>query len=185
MQTQRALEVCRLNGTWCGGLSRIIGDRPLGGNQVGKAAIDGWKSVIQPALRRGAHLLPFDGRLDELSQLSGCVLCETYPQEAYAHVGVKLRQGGGKRIQKDRQDAGASMMCWAEKYGVQLADDARTKLREGFGSSESGEDPFDACVGLFSMIEVVDGRRPEGEAPDGDATTWEGSDSRTANHRAG
>jgi hypothetical protein len=146
----------------------------LGGNQVGKAAIDGWKSVIQPALRRGARLWPFDGRLDELSQLSGCVLCETYPQEGYAHVGAKLRQGGGKRIQKDRQDAGASMICWAEKYGVRLADEARTKLREGFGSSESGEDPFDACVGLFSMIEVVDHRRPEGEAPDGDATTWEG-----------
>ena len=49
----------------------------LGGNQVGKAAIDGWQAVIRPAMYRNARLWPFHGRLDELSKSPGCVLCET------------------------------------------------------------------------------------------------------------
>lgn len=39
----------------------------LGGNQVGKAAIAGWREIVAPARLRGAHLWPFDGRLDDLS----------------------------------------------------------------------------------------------------------------------
>jgi len=146
----------------------------LGGNQVGKAAIDGWKSVIQPALRGGARLWPFQGRLDELSKSPGCVLCETYPQEAYLHVGVCFRPSGGKRIQEDRRDAGAPVIRWAERQGVSFADDARKNLLDGFGPSVSGEDPFDALVGLLSMIEVVDRRRDEGSASAADVITWEG-----------
>ena len=38
----------------------------------------------------------------------------------------------------------------------------------------SGEDPFDAFVGLIGMIEVVDGRRDEGSTSAGDVITWEG-----------
>src|ERR1700694_107357 len=78
----------------------------LGGNQVGKAAIDGWQSVVRPAQLRGARLWPFDGRLNVLSKSPGCVLCETYPQEAYSHVGVRCRPGGSKRAQEDRRSAG-------------------------------------------------------------------------------
>lgn len=131
----------------------------LGPNQVGKAAIDGWQSVIRPALIRGAHLWPFNGRLDELSKSPGCVLCETYPQEAYSHVSVRFRPGGSKRIQEDRRSAGAPVIPWAERYGVSFAGDVLKELLDGFGPSKSGEDPFDALVGLLSMIEVVDGRQ--------------------------
>ena len=146
----------------------------LGGNQVGKAAIDGWRSVIQPALRRGARLWPFDGRLDELSRSANCVLCETYPQEAYSHVGVQFRPGESKRNQENRKSAGTQMLACAEKHGVVFTHDARKDLLEGFGPSKSGEDPFDALVGLLSMIAVVDGRRDEGSASAGDGVTWEG-----------
>jgi hypothetical protein len=44
----------------------------LGGNQVGKAAIDGWQNVVRPALALGASLWPFDGSLENLSSLNGC-----------------------------------------------------------------------------------------------------------------
>jgi hypothetical protein len=146
----------------------------LGGNQVGKAAIDGWKYIIKPALLGGARLWPFDGPLDQLSKSSRCVLCETYPQEAYGHVCVKFRTGESKRVQKDRQRGGAAMLRWAGERSISLSEDARTQICDGFGPSDSGEDPFDACVGLLSMIDVVDGRRPAGSPSHADEIAWEG-----------
>jgi hypothetical protein len=38
----------------------------LGGNQVGRAAISGWREIIAPAVQSGARLWPFDGRLADL-----------------------------------------------------------------------------------------------------------------------
>ena len=63
----------------------------LGGNQVGKAAISGWREIIQPARRAGAQLWPFDGTLAALVETGGLVICETYPTEAYRHVGVRFQ----------------------------------------------------------------------------------------------
>jgi hypothetical protein len=146
----------------------------LGANQVGKAAIDGWQSVVRPALLRGACLWPFAGSLGELSRSSACVLCETYPQEAYSHVGVRFRSGGSKQNQDDRGSAGAQMLAFAEYHGVVLADDARSAALEGFGRSKSGEDPFDALVGVLSMIAVVDGKRAAGGTSAGHGGAWEG-----------
>ncbi len=146
----------------------------LGGNQVGKAAIDGWKTVIQPSLRRGARLWPFHGPLDELSKSPGCVLCETYPQEAYSHVDVQFRRGGSKRNQEDRRNACARLFIWTKKYGVSFTDDAQKEILDGFGPLDSGEDPFDALVGLLSMIEVVEQGRNEGSASGADGIAWEG-----------
>jgi hypothetical protein len=145
----------------------------LGGKQVGKSAIDGWQSVIRPALRRGARLWPFSGRLTELStNLAGCVLCETYPREAYVHVsGIPL--GGSKRIQKDRRRVAVHILDRAEKRGVTFTPEAREAVLTGFGPTKSGEDPFDSFVGLLGMIEVVEGRRDEGTAST-DAIGWEG-----------
>jgi hypothetical protein len=57
---------------------------------------------------------------------------------------------------------------------VRFADGARKELIEGFGPSKSGEDSFDALLGLLSMIEVVDGRRDEGGASAKEALIWEG-----------
>src|SRR4051812_36449513 len=43
----------------------------LGGNQVGRAAISGWRDVVRPAMERGAALWPFDGTLAELAAREG------------------------------------------------------------------------------------------------------------------
>ena len=77
----------------------------LGGNQVGRAAIDGWQSVVLPSLDRGARVWPFNGRLHELQREPGCVLCETYPREAYGHVDVRFERRESKRVQEHRRNA--------------------------------------------------------------------------------
>lgn len=145
----------------------------LGGNQVGKAAISGWREVVQPARRAGASLWPFEGDLTTLSQRSRLVLCETYPAEAYAHVDVRFRAGGSKQRQDDRREATLSLASRCKSHGVELTPSMAETLRSGFGPRKDGEDAFDAAIGLLGMIEVVDGRRaaapPMTEAPD-----WEG-----------
>ncbi len=146
----------------------------LGANQVGKAAIDGWQTVIRPALLRGARLWPFHGRLGELAKAGGCVLCETYPQEAYGHIGGLFPPGASKRRQEDRRAAGAKMLGFANAQGVRFSHEARKDLDEGFGQAASGEDPFDAMAGLLSMIAVADGRRDEGGPGTEEGAAWEG-----------
>lgn len=147
----------------------------LGGNQVGKAAIDGWQTVLRLARARGARLWPFEGSLGALSKSAECVLCETYPQEAYRHMGVKFRRGGSKRNRDDRKSAGDILLKWATTHAVALSKEARDALFDGFGPSKQGEDPFDALVGLLSMVEVVEGRRNEGgEVLSADVKKWEG-----------
>jgi hypothetical protein len=145
----------------------------LGGNQVGKAAICGWQEVVQPARRAGALLWPFDGTLPSLAGAGRLVICETYPAEAYGHVGVKFRQGGSKRSQVDRRDATAKLSSRCEQHGVRLADAMRDAINDGFGPKKSGEDPFDATIGLLGMIEVVEGRRAVAPA-ETEAVGWEG-----------
>jgi hypothetical protein len=143
----------------------------LGGNQVGKDTISGWQEVLQPALKRGARLWPFHGNLSELSRSSKCVICETYPREAYVHLGITVK---GKRKQEVRLEASQALMGWAARNNIVLSDDASIQLSDGFGPSKAGEDPFDAFVGLASMIEVIDGRRKEGTPFDQHRTEWEG-----------
>jgi hypothetical protein len=57
----------------------------LGGNQVGKAALIGWRDVLVPALRNGItlRLWPFDGSLQSLFVPGALVVAETYPAECY------------------------------------------------------------------------------------------------------
>jgi hypothetical protein len=145
----------------------------LGGNQVGKAAISGWRDVLLPAMKSNARLWPFDGDLSMLSQSAGLVICETYPAEAYDHVGVRFRTGGSKRKQDDRRAATISLMQWASRRGVSFGDGMRAAIANGFGPRKSGEDPFDAAIGLLGMIEVADGRRSAGPAPS-ESTACEG-----------
>src|SRR5205823_13893901 len=54
----------------------------LGGQQVGKAAISGWRDVLAPALDDDSYDLaiwPFDGSLDQLLAQRRVVIVETYP----------------------------------------------------------------------------------------------------------
>ena len=146
----------------------------LGGAQVGKAAIAGWQQVILPARRRGASLWPFEGSLSELAASGPPVLAETYPAEAYAHVGVCFRPGMSKRRQEDRHAATRDLAGWAGRHGVVFAPDCLTRLDDGFGATRNGEDAFDALIGLLGMIEVVEGRRPERPGVRGGEDAWEG-----------
>jgi hypothetical protein len=113
----------------------------VGANQVGKAVIDGWQNVIRPALNRGAGLWPFQGGLTELSKSGNCILCETYPQEAYSHVDIQFtfRRGEGKSSQQTRRTVGKSILTWAERQSVNLRDNARDAIKDGFGASGLGE----------------------------------------------
>jgi hypothetical protein len=58
----------------------------LGANQVGRAAIAGWRDLLAPALREGTTTLwPFHGDLAPLLESGRIVVAETYPAETYAH----------------------------------------------------------------------------------------------------
>jgi hypothetical protein len=143
----------------------------LGANQVGKAAISGWKEVVSPALQRGAKLWPFDGPLAALVHASALTIAETYPAEAYAHVGSTFAAGEGKRRQRDRARIASDVRGWSRINNVTLAPTLGVSFDSGFGPRADGEDAFDAVMGLLSMIEVADSRRAEGPAQ---SSPWEG-----------
>ncbi len=75
----------------------------LGGNQVGKAAIIGWRDVLAPALRKQApiSLWPFDGPLPSLLVPGNVVVAETYPAECYSWFPKGTL--GSKRERGDRR----------------------------------------------------------------------------------
>jgi hypothetical protein len=117
----------------------------LGGQQVGKAAICGWRDVLGPSLRGDQldcqdascklAIWPFAGRLNELLQPGMTVVVETYPAEYYAHLGLafsparRLYQSehkgprAGKRSPDGRAANASTLLAWAEKSGVALAQE--------------------------------------------------------------
>ena len=146
----------------------------LGGNQVGRAASSGWREVVVPALDRGAAIWPFDGDLHALSAVGAPILAETYPADGYAVLGAPFGPRESKRSQDDRRSKANAILGWALSAGVNL-DDARETLIDGFGAASSGEDAFDAFVGLLAMIEIVEGRMPERTVrTPPDVAAWEG-----------
>ena len=146
----------------------------LGGNQVGKAAISGWQEVVEPARRRGAFVWPFDGTLSDLAEKGGPVIAETYPGEAYAHIGVRFEPGWSKRRQEDRRRAARGLAAACQTSAIALSSGMAAAITDGFGASADGEDRFDAAVGLFGMIEVVEGRRRERPPLADEVLRWEG-----------
>lgn len=147
----------------------------LGANQVGRAAIAGWREVVEPARSVGTLLWPFDGALERLAQAGGLVLAETYPADAYVQVGAGFGPRGSKRRQADRSARAGAILSWAEAAGVDLSD-CRQDLEDGFGPHATGEDAFDALLGALGMILVVTGRHaampPWG--PSDTRLAWEG-----------
>jgi hypothetical protein len=142
----------------------------LGGNQVGKAAITGWRDLLVPARRDGVDVAiwPFDGSLAALLRTHRFVVAETYPGEVYQHLDLRhvLRSHGGKRRQDARAACAEPLLDWAERSKVALAPTLAAEIEAGFGPSRSADDPFDAVVGLFGMLNVVRGTRPSGEPND-------------------
>lgn len=157
----------------------------MGAQQVGKAAICGWRDMLGPALREplpGITIWPFSGQLVELLQPGQTVIAETYPAEFYQHLGVKFdrRQGvhlgtlGGKRSQEARIGNSEKLRDWQALAQVRLSPKLEAAIHDGFGSATDGEDRFDAVIGLFGMLNVVRGRRETGEPEDGTIRRLEG-----------
>ncbi len=98
----------------------------LGGRQVGKAALNGWKTVLQPLLadkELGAAIWPFDGHLANLVQLRDVVILETYPAVFYRHFRFSELPPSvwSKRRRDDRKAKGAALLLAAERIPVSVA----------------------------------------------------------------
>jgi hypothetical protein len=132
----------------------------LGGSQVGKAAISGWRDLLSPALadhRINLHIWPFSGTLDNLCQPDSQVVVETYPAEIYGHLGLSFTSPyrKSKRRQTDRLTFSDQLISWADANDLELTIKLKNLILEGFSSSPVGEDQFDALVGLYGMINIV------------------------------
>lgn len=159
----------------------------LGGQQVGKAAITGWRDVLAPALQQqeALSIWPFSGRLEQLlshpidGHANRVVIAETYPAEFYTHFGVtfsnhKRGSKSGKRVQADRKTNAPRLLNWAMEAGVHLDSALQSQIGDGFGPSSSGDDAFDATIGLFGMLNILLGRRDPFEPPEGPRRDIEG-----------
>jgi len=106
----------------------------LGGNQVGKAAIIGWRDLLAPALRseKPISLWPFDGRLRSLLVPGNVVVTETYPTECYGWFG---KPPGSKGDQDERKRFGASLLRWSDARNVTLEDRLRKEIQFNCGES--------------------------------------------------
>lgn len=124
----------------------------LGGNQVGKAAISGWREFVQPIVWEGDHaaLWPFDGSLIDLLRTRSCVIAETYPAEFYNQLSLRL--SGSKRSQLIRKELGPQLLAVTEGLSAEVVNEARHEITEGFGAGADGEDRFDAMIGLLGML---------------------------------
>ena len=139
----------------------------MGAQQVGKAAITGWRDLLIPWLAQTAvHLWPFAGPLDHLlRQPGGIVVAETYPAEIYTWLGLGWA-AGGKRNQSARQANAERLLAVANTVQVDITEEWQTAVWDGFGTDADGEDRFDAAVGLLGLLLIVCGKRPLFEPTD-------------------
>lgn len=146
----------------------------LGADQVGKAAIAGWRDLLLPARRNGLPVAvwPFEGDLAALARPGRVVLAEAYPAEAYARIG--LARPTRKRDPTWRAAQAEAILAFAAEHGISLTVQAVAAVRGGFGLAPDGEDAFDSCLGALGMIPVAEGRHPEGPALPADVRAWEG-----------
>lgn len=149
----------------------------LGGNQVGRAALAGWREMLLPAMRelRGElGVWPFDGELQSLLASKAAVVVETYPGDACVQLGLGAPgRGWSKRNRTDRVEKVAGI----RRCALQMRADLRQiegVLTDGFGVSDVGEDQFDAVVGLLGMLAVIMGLRSDGVPKDDAVTSVEG-----------
>ncbi|MDJ0740808.1 MAG: DUF429 domain-containing protein [Gammaproteobacteria bacterium] len=138
----------------------------LGGKQVGRAAIVGWRDVVAPALAAQpdrVRLWPFHGDLAAIAGAGSVVMLETYPADACVQLGLPAPgRGWSKRSQAGRRAQGALLLVLSRRRRHAVDARLRRELADGFGSGADGEDRFDAVVGLLAMLDVVAGRRGDG-----------------------
>ena len=140
----------------------------LGAKQVGKAAISGWRDLLAPGLAEygiNFAIWPFAGTLRDLIRERSFVVVESYPAEAYRHLGFP-RSGWSKRDSSERRTRGMEILAWAAQRPVVCDGRLVEQIQSGFGDGPDGEDPFDAVVGLLLMIDVVLNYRSEGAPQD-------------------
>ncbi len=136
----------------------------IGAKQVGSAAMCGWEEILQLLIaeeNRGFQIWPFEGDLASMTRSGRDIVVETYPGEAYSHIGFP-QFWSGKTTQEKRRARASNILNWTENNHVTVSEQILARIQDGFGPESSGEDPFDAVVGMCSMIEVVEGRRREG-----------------------
>jgi len=109
----------------------------LGGNQVGKAALIGWRDVLAPALRNGraVQLWPFDGSLQCLFVPGALVVAETYPAECYGWFSDKLL--GRKGDPENRRKFSKLLSGWAGKNSVVIDDVSAQKCVTDFRTAKT------------------------------------------------
>jgi hypothetical protein len=128
--------------------------------------------MLREAMRQDGQAIrfwPFDGPLDDLLDGSkSLVAAETYPREYYRHVSPvgKVATRWSKRRQADRLSRVPSLREWACALGVRWDARVLDRVEDGFGTQASGEDEFDAVIGLLAMVAVVTGKLQSGEPAD-------------------
>jgi hypothetical protein len=142
----------------------------LGSKQVGRAAIIGWCDLMAPGLADEALQLkiwPFHGSIKGLIKPDTMVVAETYPAEACIHLGLSPPgYNWAKTKQKDGQSHAVRLFEWADEGGITFDENLDALIEDGFGTDKGAEDLFDAVLGALSMIEVILGRRLEGNPQD-------------------
>lgn len=121
----------------------------LGGNQVGKAAICGWQEVVQPARRAGALLWPFEGALPSLAGAGTLVIFMRPIRRRLMGTSVSSFAAGPASRTRLIGASSVRHSSRCREHGVQLADAMYDAINDGFGPRKSGEDPFDAAMGLL------------------------------------
>jgi hypothetical protein len=130
----------------------------LGANQVGRAAIAGWREMLIPALGQIA-IWPFAGRFEHLLVDADLVVCETYPAEFYGHLGLPAN-----KTQEVRRAAAPAVLSAIGRLDVEFDADLEREIERGF----LNDDAYDAFVGLLGMVNILLGNRTE--APQLDST---------------
>lgn len=150
----------------------------MGAQQVGKAAIHGWQTVLTSALQMPelrAAIWPFSGTMHELLQDGRLVLAEAYPGEFYRQLGLQFPRGaGGKRAQAGRQHNATRLLACAAHHQITLDAALEKAIATGFGAAPDGEDRFDATVGALGLIQGVMAQRPFPEPANPDIRRIEG-----------
>lgn len=150
----------------------------LGAQQVGKAALIGWKKVIIPSFNNpslNTAIWPFSGPISELLQPGRIIITETYPAHYLHQLNlIKPSKRFSKRRQADRTDIAARLMKIADENSIKVHPKLKNQMQVGFGSNKDGEDQFDAVLGLFGMLPYFTKLQPLPEPSNPKITQIEG-----------
>ena len=145
----------------------------LGANQVGKAAISAWLSLLRPALAapQPPALWPFDGPFRSLLAPGQVAIAETYPAEAMRQLGLTM--GGSKRRHADRLTLMPAVRDAMTRHRAAPDPALDDLLTTGMGADPAGEDRLDCLLGVLCVLSVLQGAQ-DAAPPDPWVTRWEG-----------